>query len=389
MGIAILLLLRQTTKKNNTIMKTMKRFLKMALPGIAVLLMSLQVSAQRKKVTVVNIDTRGSSLDMVQVGIMLRNELERMDTFDVTDRYEFEEKTKAANIDVANAFSKEKTIAIGELLGSDYVLGGNIDAYNESIIISLRLVNVKNRSVELSAVKEFGNYPKEMQNMLTITLKELFGRGYDKLLYAQLSKKYDYENSVNTPNVKQLNLSGPRMGYAGMVGKDADILRAKRIDGGFEMSPFMFQLGYQFEKQYLNGGSWQALFEFIPMITGMDQNSFVPSFSIINGLRNNVGGWEFGMGATFSLQKEAEVFDYNGKAVLVDEWASKTTLTTRPTDTRLQFDSRGTARFFTAIVIGAGKSFRSGNLNIPVNVWIMPQRDAFRFGLSFGFNSRK
>ena len=61
-------------------------------------------------------------------------------------------------------------------------------------------------------------------------------------------------------------------------------MQAKKNVGGFDAYPAMFQFGYQFEKQYLNEGNFQALFEFIPMISGLEQNTFIPSFTLMNGL---------------------------------------------------------------------------------------------------------
>src|SRR5205823_4518475 len=101
------------------------------------------------------------------------------------------------------------------------------------------------------------------------------------VLYDRLTKEFDYENSINQPNVTQLNLQGPRMGMTYLFGQDGKIMAAGKTNGGFDLNPLMFQLGYQFEKQYLNGGTYQALFEFLPMITGIDQSKFIPSISLI------------------------------------------------------------------------------------------------------------
>jgi hypothetical protein len=53
----------------------------------------------------------------------------------------------------------------------------------------------------------------------------------------------------------------------------------------------MFMFGYQFEKQYLNEGNLQALFEFIPSVTGVDQGLFLPNILFLHGLRHNRSGW--------------------------------------------------------------------------------------------------
>src|ERR1043166_5876974 len=180
------------------------------------------------------------------------------------------------------------------------------------------------------------------------------------------------------------------MGATLLVGGDAEILQARKVDGGFDLNPLMFQLGYQFEKQYLNSGTWQGLIEFIPMITGIDQNEFLPSFTLLNGLRNNINGWELGLGGTIAFQRMIEGFDApDGKFHPLDDWRLFPVLSSEPANTYARFDSRGSIELMTAVVIGAGKSFRSGRLNIPFNLWIMPQKNAIRSGLSVGFNSKK
>ncbi|HTF80348.1 MAG TPA: hypothetical protein VL947_01440, partial [Cytophagales bacterium] len=63
-----------------------------------------------------------------------------------------------------------------------------------------------------------------------------------------------------------------------------------------------------------------------------------------------------------------------------------------PQGTQLEnrMDSRSDDLKFTpGFLIAAGKSFRSGRLNIPLNVFIIPARSGLRFGASFGFNGKK
>ena len=38
---------------------------------------------------------------------------------------------------------------------------------------------------------------------------------------------------------------------------------------------------------------------------------------------------------------------------------------------------------------GGGKTFKSGKLNIPVNVYVIPSKDGIRMGASFGFNAKR
>ena len=115
----------------------------------------------------------------------------------------------------------------------------------------------------------------------------------------KLTKPFDFENAINFPDASRLNLNGPRMGLILFTGTYADILKAPKNVGGFDALPVMSQFGYQFEVNYINSGNFQALFEFIPLVSGLDQGLFIPSFTILNGLRSSRNGWEFAFGLTF------------------------------------------------------------------------------------------
>ena len=55
-----------------------------------------------------------------------------------------------------------------------------------------------------------------------------------------------------------------------------------------------------------------------------------------------------------------------------------------------RLDSRGQVKGSTGLVLAIGRSFKSGYLNIPFNLWISPRKEGTIGGFSFGFNvSRK
>jgi hypothetical protein len=51
-------------------------------------------------------------------------------------------------------------------------------------------------------------------------------------------------------------------------------------------------------------------------------------------------------------------------------------------------DSRGEMKIQPGFVFAAGKTLKSGKLNIPVNMYVIPNNKGLRFGLSMGFNAR-
>lgn len=150
----------------------------------------------------------------------------------------------------------------------------------------------------------------------------------------------------------------------------------------------MFQFGYQFEVQYLNEGHYQALFEFLPTVSGFNQNVFIPSVTIMNGFRNNKYGWEIAFGPTFGLINKANgYFDADNNWHLESDWQEEGV--ENPYKIVNRIDSRGDYELQAGFIIAAGKTIKSGKLNIPINVYVVPNKEGIRMGASFGFNAKR
>ena len=333
--------------------------------------------------TVLNIDTKDAGYDPVQMGNIVRLEVDKLKIFQVTDRYDVIYLVTKNKLNIDDCYGKICLVEIGNEIKTDKILTGSFEHIGELLIVSLRLIDIKSKTIEKSFIKEYLYLPSEIQLIARVSIRELFNLENDSSLVSKLSKKEIFESTISNPYKKRLKLDGPRMGYTYFTGQLADYIKGPKNDGGFESIPAMFQFGYQFETQYLNEGNFQALFEFIPIVTGFDQGLFIPSIAVLNGLRNNKNGWEFAFGPTFSFIQEAEGAYINGQWVIKD---ANNTLPGRNTEKRV--DSRGELNFRPGFVVACGKSFRSGRLNIPVNAFIVPSRDGMRYGLSFGFNSK-
>ncbi len=370
-------------------MKTVKRLQIIATIVSIIFLFNLNVHAQntRASITVLNIDTKGVELDPQQMGNITRIELEKLDTFDVTDRYDVGYIIEKNKLNITNCYGKLCLLEVGNTIKTNYMLTGSAELYARTIIITYRLINVQKGSIERTTVMEFLNLPLEIQGMAAITIRKMFGRPNDETKLIRLTQKFDYENTINNPDKSRLNLQGPRFGYSFMFGSDATILGRSRDNGGYEAYPAMFQFGYQFEKQYLNEGNYQALFEFIPMVTGIDQQMVIPSIALLNGFRNNKNGWEIAIGPSISLSRFADVATIDGVTYTQDQLDSRKMSGVK---TAKHIDSRGSAELTSALVLAIGKTFKSGKMNIPVNAYFtIPSRDGFRVGVSIGYNSKK
>ena len=373
------------TNENIKIMKTNK-FL-----ALCFFLMTSSLFAQDfKTMAFIDVDTRGTSVSTSSnpVSIITRIELEKTKKFQLLDNYDLEYIMKRDTLSISNCYSRLCLTEIGKKLKVSKMFTGSIIVVGENIIITFKILDVESGNFEKTQVSEFLNIPLEIKSMVAITMNSLFGIANDETLVSKLTKRNDFDNSINNPYQLQLKADGPRMGFTYFTGDAATVLKAKRSEGGYDAAELMFQFGYQFEKQYLNEGNFQALFEFIPTITGLDQGIFIPSFTFMNGIRNNKNGWEFAFGPTFSFVKKAEGF-YNSE----NKWVLRTDSSynnaiVKPA-TEFKVDSRGDLNINAGFIMGFGKTIKSGKMNMPINGYVIPNSSGVRFGISFGFNSRE
>ena len=237
---------------------------------------------------------------------MAMRKMERIGTYEILDQYDMNFLAKRDGINLTDCFSKICLTEMGAKLHVDKILTGSIRTVGDNITVNFRILDVKTGAIERTHTNDFLKINAEYRNMIEITLDELMGNPVDEEIKKKLTLKNDFDNTVNNPYQLRLRTDGPRMGFTMFTGETAAILGSNRNNGGFEAQPMMFQFGYQFEKQYLNEGNFQALFEFIPMMTGLDQGLFIPSITVMNGLRNNKNGWEFAFGPTFSVVTKSQ-----------------------------------------------------------------------------------
>lgn len=374
-------------------MKTIK-----VLSIIAMVFTFNMLIAKRINLAVLNIDTHGVNYTPEQMGNLLRLELEKLDTFEVMDRYDVVYLVKKNNLDVANCYGKIGLVEAGNTIKSEKMISGSVDLYGETLIVTIRIINVPEERIEKTFVKEFLNLPNEMQSILRVSVREMFGLKNDALLVERLTKPYNYENLVNNPNKERLNLSGPRMGVIAFTGPQWNIIKASEKNGGYDLNPVMMQFGYQFEKLYLNEGNFQALFEFIPMITGLEQRTIMPSCAVLNGMRHNQNGWEFAFGPVISLASRAKVYydeilSENQQSKADKKWHKETDWNTaewgnNPNRVSNMPFKEGKVTLNSSFIFAVGKTIKSGKLNFPINLYFIPAREGYTFGLSVGFNAK-
>ena len=321
---------------------------------------------------------------------MVRLELEKLNIYNIMDKYDMAELVKKNGIDVASCYGKSCVVAAGKSLGTDKMITGSIERFGEKIVISLKVIDVKTETVEKHDATEYQNLQPELQRMIAISVQKLLGIPTNQDVVNVL---VNYEAPISSPQT-QVKLSGPRMGASMAFGDAAKVLTAPKSQGGFDMYPANFQIGWQFEKQYVSAGNFQALVEFFPMIGGLESGKFIPSFTFLNGFRFGKAGWEFAFGPNLRMvTKSSGFFDTDntlgkGKNAwhLEKDWTSTTK---NPYTIENRLDSRGYTTLSTSLFIGVGRTFKSGYLNIPVNIYVLPRKEGTIAGFSFGFNIYK
>ncbi|MFT6814912.1 MAG: hypothetical protein ACJAZ3_000808 [Sphingobacteriales bacterium] len=276
---------------------------------------------------------------------------------------------------------------IGKVLNADLVLSGSIDKLFSKTLISFRIFDVKTQKMIASKSEEFIDSDQQIPVMIRISLLNLLNQPLSEELtlgYNQLKTEGDFVASLTHSKVKKLKNNGPRVGAVLLTGQLAQRLEAGKENGGYGGYPAMFLMAYQFEQTYINHGNIQGLIEYLPAITGLDQGLFIPSFTILNGIRNNSSGFEFAVGPQFALNKVKKGVYEEGVFYSPDEAYDRFG---NADNTELIAHSDGYFRISTAFVFAVGKTFRSGGVNYPVNLFCIPDRDSFRIGLSLGFNA--
>ena len=171
---------------------------------------------------------------------------------------------------------------------------------------------------------------------------------------------------ILTANAQIEKLAGPRLGITFIgAGPVADFLHEgfdfnERDKYGSTGSAMTTQYGWQWESRFADGGGdVVGIVEWMFLVSGMEQGKFLPSATSIIGVRKG-NGYEVGVGPNLSLSGIGMVFAF-------------------------------------------GYNFKSGNLNLPVNIAFMPGRQLTgetngeeykyssgeRISLMIGFNMSK
>lgn len=364
-------------------MKTLFNITKnLAVWGMA--LFGIIQSTHAQRAALVSIDLRGmGNLDSSMISQIARTEASKIVSFEMMDRYDIEEILRLKYSSKDPCYSKTCLVNLGKVLNAQIMITGTVERLGNKISVNLREISVSDDKINKTYVEEFLYLPSEINRIFRISFSSMYGKNVDAVEMKSLTDPTYLPGGSNNPESIILKTAGPRFGFTGFTGEAAKYIERPKADGGLGGIPIMFQFGYQFEKQYLNEGNFQGLLEFIPMITGADQGQFIPSFSLLNGFRSQKSGLEIAFGPSFSFSKVAKgYFDSSGN------WKFAYTAPS-PYQLEERLDSRGSTRLNPSFIIGVGKTFKKGRMNMPFNAWVRPSKSSTQFGISWGFNVQK
>jgi len=220
---------------------------------ILALISSLKLDAQsmegaKPSIAVINIDCKGLAMDMKLMTSLVALELERIDRFEVIDKYDVFSHMKANEIDVNTPYGKTELIRIGKLIKVDKVLSGSVEKFGDKIIVVLRIIDIASATIEKADVMEYLDQEEDIQTMIKISINNILGIPNEPNLVEMLS---NFNPPISNTQTK-INLNGPRIGTYATFGEAGERLRAPLDSGGFDMFMFSAVIGYQHEVQFIS-----------------------------------------------------------------------------------------------------------------------------------------
>ena len=161
-----------------------------------------------------------------------------------------------------------------------------------------------------------------------------------------------------------VDLWGPRLGVTAILGEEGEMLRQRL---GLD-TPVMTQFGWQIELRFFQQESgWMGINELLLMIGGLEQGMIIPTASWIVGLRTPIG-FEVGAGPVINFLQMASAIE-------------------RGTFGLGPIGETGRHRSLEGIgvALAAGMAIPIGEVRLPINLAVVPNRDGVRLTLLLGF----
>ena len=328
------------------------------------------------------IEVRGISFNDEILRSIIYKSLVNSKKYVVNDRYDVAEKIGLDK--VKTCMGKECLIRTGKELNADYAMSASYDGLGDRILISMKIVDVNSGEIVQNEIEQFENQPRELNRMTDIMIYRMLKIDADISASKSLIFK---DNPAASTGLGRMNNSGPRMGVAIVTEENSDFFTRPEDQGGVGGVPVLFNIGYQLEKQYVGSENFSALFEFIGNVAGIEHGTPVPSLAILHGVRFGKGAWEIAMGPSLSMKKLLSgTTEYDGTFRTFSDLANAGVMNADQFNYTDRPDTRGAAYFSSNFVVGIGKTFRPGALNVPLNAYASFNKYGTTYGLSLGIN---
>lgn len=341
--------------------------------------------AQTPSMVIGGIEVHGITFDQEILRTVIYKSLVNSKKYVVNDRYDVSEKIGAEKL--KKCMGKECLISIGREIQADYAISASYDGLGDRILISLKIVDVKSGQIYKNEIGQFENQVNELNRMTDIMIYRILEIPIDENVEKMLSYK---DNPAASSGPGKMNNSGPRIGLGYAFGENGAYFTRSENDGGRGTAPLIFNLGYQLEAQYVGTENFSGLFEFIMNVGGLEQGLAIPSLAILHGARFGKNSWEIALGPSLSVkQLSTGTTDYENKFHTYSELSNLGVANPEDFNYFTRPDTRGAYYFSTNFVIGVGRTFRSGALNIPVNAYASMNKYGTSLGVSMGININK
>jgi hypothetical protein len=379
--------------------------MKKCILSIAILLCAItQVRAQGNE-NKSTIATALPNVDNIQVSReiiakLIQIELIKLEKYKVYDEFDIQEGIDSDERFTKNCYGKNCLIALGKAVDVDYIVSTSLLRFGGQIVISIKFIEVETGEIIKNDVKEFIDDADHIQQMLQVLIRKMHGIDMQKEHVARIVKD---DQPIHSKSVGKVNNSGPRVGYSLLTGDLNELAQRPTSQGGLDIFPAVSMIGYQFEKEYIGTENFSALGEVLLTVSGLEQGIAIPSLTVMNGLRFGAKGWEFAFGPGIGFRRTSEgffdtegLYGQPGKYWSINDFRNsdhqqfdpETEVAMSPAyDITENADQRGNdLGISTRWVMAVGRTFRSGGLNIPVNIFYSSMRNSSMVGVSIGFN---
>ena len=98
---------------------------------VFLLVSTIVYGKEKETISIISLDTKGLEIDNETMASMMRLELEKINQFEVLDKYDVNDILTTNNIDPATCFGKNAVVKAGKLLAADWMLTGNVELFGD------------------------------------------------------------------------------------------------------------------------------------------------------------------------------------------------------------------------------------------------------------------